>query len=261
MADSVFAGLPGGNTGGTNTAIPSVTGNAPVPALGTSTTNPLTPSYPTGSASAPMTFPAYGTGGASELSTLETMSPSGYTTAQPNVPGGPTQQWYNQLTQAFHKAGYPSAVAGLMAEFLASGAGYNPAAIQGLLNALGPQIASGQANIMEQFGAEGLSSSSPAALGLAGFDSQVTLDEGQIISQMYEQSVSNYMNVLLAGKESQTQGLGALIGGIGSAATGLGNLGLNASNSASSGSSSAPVASSGGLDGLTASLSDNSGEF
>jgi len=217
MPNSLFMGVPGGNPSGQQNLIPGV-GGTPVPSIGTGGPNPLTPAYPTGSANAPLTFPA-NTGGQDPnalLTALEGMSPSGFTTAQPGAQGGPTQQWYNQLTQAFHKAGYPSAIAGLLAEFLASGAGFNPAAIQSLLAALQPGVARGEANIMEQFGAEGLGASSPAAIGMGDFLSQVSLDEGQIISQMYEQSVQDYMQVLMSGKKgSQTSGLGALLGGAG----------------------------------------------
>jgi hypothetical protein len=244
MPDSVFMGLPGGNPSGSSTAVPGVSGTAPVPSVGTSTgTNPLTPAMPTGSAAPTMTsagsFPAYSGGGDPNqlLTALSGMNPGG-------ALGGAGSDWTHQLIGAFHKAGYPSAIASLMANFLSQGAGFNPQVVQSLLASLQPGIAQGQANIMEEFGAEGLSSSSPAAVGLAGFDAQATLNEGQIISQMYEQSVQNYMQVMLSGKESSSQqgGIGALLGGVGSLASGASGLFDSIDATTAAGGSSAAAA-------------------
>ena len=60
---------------------------------------------------------------------------------------------------------------------------------------------------MEQFGAAGARDSSSAQLGLADYLSQVQLNEGDIMSQMYMQSYNNYMNQILglAGPMEQYQ--------------------------------------------------------
>jgi hypothetical protein len=235
MPDSVFMGTPGANPSGSNVAVPS-TGQTNTPAMG-GQSNPLVPQYPGGTAS-PMAsgFPAYGvTGSGTGASnpTLQALSQMGLSA------GG--SQYYGANQKGFKAAGFPNAIAGLMASFLQNGAGFNPQAIQALIAALQPSIASGQANIMEQFGAQGLRDSSSASIGLAGFDAQATLNEGQIISQMYEQSVQDYMQVMLAGKKdpSQQGGTGALIGGLlngaGSLMEGLSSLGVGAGGSGGGG--------------------------
>ena len=209
-----------------------------------------------------MTFPA-NTGGEDPNQLLQALTGlgstvTGFTTGTPGAAGGPTQQWYNQLTQAFHKAGYPSAIGGLLAAFIANGAGYNPQVAQSLLAALQPGIERGQANIMEQFGAEGLGSSSAAAIGLGDFMSQATLDEGQILSNLYEQSVQNYMQVLLSGKEqpSQLGGIGALLGGAGSLAKSLGQLIPSGGSGSSSGGGSSGT-SSDDMDAIMSSMTSD----
>jgi hypothetical protein len=217
---NVFTGSP--NPSGVNTPVPSV-GATPTPAIG-GNVNPLIQSYPAGTA-APgptSTFPAYTTAGTDTNAITNALSQLNPGAAL----GGPGSDWTHTLIGAFHKAGFSSPIAAALANFLSTGAGFNPQVVQSLLAALGPGIASGRANIMESFGAEGLGSSSPAALGLAGFDAQVTLDEGQIISQMYEQSVQNYMDVLLSGREPQSKqgGMGSLFGGIGNLASGASSL-------------------------------------
>lgn len=235
MAESLFMGVPGGNPSGMSAGV-SPSGTAPYIGGNTATLggsqNPLLAPYPAGSSAVSSTFPAYsaaGTGTSTIEQLLSGMDPTGGTPLAPGqgLPssGFGSQQWFNNLTQAFHKMGISSGLAGLLAAFISQGAGFNPTAINSMIAALGPQIASGQANIEEQYGSMGLGMSSPAALGLAGFESQVTLDEGQIISQMYEQSVQNYMNILmgLAGKQevNTLAGVGSLVGGAGSTASSL----------------------------------------
>lgn len=232
MPDSSFMGVPGGaNPGGFNMPIPGV-GNTQTQSIG-GTSNPLVPGYPTGnSAASASAFPAYSGGGDPNalLSALSGLN-IGDSSAGPFP--------YTQASQGFHNAGYPNAIAGLLSAFLGGGAGFSPQVAASMIAALQPSIAQGQANIMEQFGSQGLSSGSPAAIGLAGFDSQATLDEGQILSNLYEQSVQNYMNVLLSGKKSASEmgGVGALAGGIGQLAGGLGSLvgGSNPTTGAGSG--------------------------
>ena len=246
MPASAFMGIPGGNIGGTNMAIPGVGGSS-TPAMG-GASNPLIPSYPGGTASPTTTnFPA-NTGGGDPSGLLSALS--GLNIGAGIGPGGPNQPgtYADALRGSFAKAGFGNPLAALIVQFLQGGAGFNPQVAQAMLAALQPQIQRGQANIMEQFGGAGLTSSSPAAIGLGDFLSQATLDEGQILSSMYEQSVQDYMNVLMAGRKptSSQGGIGGMIGGLlsggGDIMSGLGALGVGGG-----GGAPAPTTPSAGL--------------
>lgn len=216
MPDSIQMGIPGGNPGGGQNAVPT-TGASATPAIG-GQVNPLMSPFPAG-AQAPgtsSTLSAASSSGAMDptLAALMGMNPAGASATGPqgNIQGLST----DSIVKALHKTGIPSGDAYLIAQFLEGGAGFNPQAVKAMLDALKPQIERGQANVLEQFGSMGLRDSSPAAVGLGDYNSQVVLNEGQIISQMYEQSVQDYMQVLLgpvSGKK-QSSGWGALIGGI-----------------------------------------------
>jgi hypothetical protein len=225
MPDSLFMGIPGGgaggNPGGASAPVPS-TGNMTTPAVG-GQSNPLIPGFPGGTNSPLTTGFSANTGGTdpnAQLTAISGLSPSPPGMAAGGTGGG---SWIDAIKQGFAKAGYPRAIGDLLAQFLAGGAGFNPHVVQSMLQALQPGIQRGEANIMEQFGAQGLRNSSSAAIGLGDFESQVTMNEGQILSQMYEQSVQNYMQVLMAGHKPQKSdgGMGSLIGGAGSAAAAL----------------------------------------
>lgn len=82
-------------------------------------------------------------------------------------------------------------------QLLQSQGGYNPQVIQAILAQMGPGIAKGQQNLVEEFGAAGNRFSSSAATGLGDYNSQVQLDQGQIMAQLYEQSYQNYMNEVM----------------------------------------------------------------
>jgi hypothetical protein len=119
--------------------------------------------------------------------------------------GGQSQQG---LQYAFKQAGIPGGIAALLAEFLRSGAGFNPQVMQAMFNAMQPQVERGSENIMEQFSAMGNRFGSPAAVGLGDYESQVNLNMDQIMSQMYETSVQDYLTVLMgAGKKQQSGGI------------------------------------------------------
>lgn len=239
MANSLFMGTPGANPSGSNIAVPG-TGSTMTPSVG-GQSNPLIPGFPGGMASPNASgFPAFGVSGGgtgADNPTLSALSQMGLSA------GG--SDFYAANQKGFKSAGFPNAIAGLMASFLQNGAGFNPQAVQAMLAALQPQIAQGEANVMEQFGAQGLRNSSPAALGLAGFDAQATLNEGQVISQMYEQSVQDYMQVMLAGKKdaSQSGGVGSMLGGLlsgsGSVMQGLAKLGVGSGSGGGGGATSA----------------------
>jgi len=102
------------------------------------------------------------------------------------------------------KKTYGDGPAHMILDFLSSGAGYNQAAINNLLASLQPGIERGQENLMEQFSASGNRFGSGAQIGLADYLSQVNLNEGQLVTQMYEKALDNFMNVMMG-----TSGQGA----------------------------------------------------
>jgi hypothetical protein len=107
------------------------------------------------------------------------------------------------------KNAYGDGMAHLLMDFLAGGAGYNQQAINNLLASMQPGIERGTQSLMEQFSTSGNRFGSGAQIGLADFLSQVNLNEGQLITQMYENSLNDYMNVLMgtsqqAAKEKQS---------------------------------------------------------
>jgi hypothetical protein len=95
------------------------------------------------------------------------------------------------------KKSYGDGMAHQIMNFLTSGAGFNQSAINNLLAALQPGIERGTESLMEQFSTSGNRFGSGAQIGLADYLSQVQLNEGQLETQMYEQSINNYMNVLM----------------------------------------------------------------
>lgn len=196
MADPFgMTGLPGSNTGGTQTGAP-----APSPS-GTSTSpigsnpSPFAPVPPTGQSVPSLTSP------------IATSNPSNFDVASLLGFGQGTNNPLHDITKALQKAGFSAGIAGELADFLKSGAGFNPAVAQALIAAMQPGIDRGQANILEQFSGMGLREGSPAAIGLGDFMSQVQLNEGQIWAQLYEQSVQNYMSVLESGKGKPPQNM------------------------------------------------------
>jgi hypothetical protein len=110
---------------------------------------------------------------------------------------GDTGQSFAGLDKALRQTGEPGGIAALLAGFLQSGAGFNPQVAQALINALGPQIAKGKADISEQFSALGNRFGTAEAYGMGTFESDVSAEIGKIFAGMYEQSVSNYLNVLM----------------------------------------------------------------
>jgi hypothetical protein len=143
------------------------------------------------------------------------------------------------------KKTYGDGTAHEIMNFLTSGAGFNQSAINNMLAALQPGIERGTESLMEQFSTSGNRFGSGAQIGFGDYLSQVQLNEGQLETQMYEQSINNYMNVLMgtAGQQAQnkanspglmdsiSQGLGlgaagasGIMGGMGAAAGGAGGM-------------------------------------
>lgn len=248
----MFNTLPtgGGNPSGMNASGGSGGSNQPFSYPG-ATPNPYMPSFPSGTNMPPMSYPTMGGGsGSPPIFTGGIGNPNSMTSgASPapfpaNNPGGVNTSALGNPANLFGfgagtnntnwnkglgNAGIPGGIAQPLWEFLANGAGFNPQVLQNLIAAMQPQVARGEANINEQFAAEGLGFSSPAAIGLGDYLSQVNLNELQIGSQMYEQATQNYMNVLmgLAGDASghpHQSGIGSILGGLGSLAEGAGSI-------------------------------------
>lgn len=115
---------------------------------------------------------------------------------------------------------YGNGVAAAIMSFLQGGAGFNQAAINNLFAALQPQINRGEEDLLSQFSTSGERFSSGAQIGVADYLSQVNLNEGEIETQMYEQSVNDFINTLMgvAGgtekKLASSPGTGDTLGGI-----------------------------------------------
>jgi hypothetical protein len=207
MADSGnspfgMTGLPGSNPGGSMVPAPMPSSASPSGNnLGSQGNNPLVPAPVTGQNLPGMSSSVNGATNASGTAGLDVASLLGFGQGggNTNASGGWAPNM-NDFVKAFKKAGFSAGDAALLYNFLQSGAGYNPQVAQALIAAMQPGIQKGQADIMEQFSSMGLTSSSPAALGFADYMSNVQLNEGQIFANLYEQSVQNYLNVLLAGK-------------------------------------------------------------
>lgn len=100
---------------------------------------------------------------------------------------------------------YGEGLGALMYQFLQGGAGFNQQAINNLFAALQPGIERGEEDLMSQFSASGNRFSSGAQIGLADYLSQVQLNEGQLETQMYEQSLTDYMNTLMGVSSASLQ--------------------------------------------------------
>jgi hypothetical protein len=93
----------------------------------------------------------------------------------------------------------------LVFSFLQSGAGYNPQAINNLLAGLQPGFERQTQNLMQQFSAGGNRFGSGAQIAAGDLASQQQLQVGELETQMYEQAVSDYMNVLMGASGASTQ--------------------------------------------------------
>jgi hypothetical protein len=95
------------------------------------------------------------------------------------------------------KATYGDGMAHLILDFLTSGAGFNQQAINNLLASLQPGIERGEEDLMAQFGASGNRFGSGAQIGLADYLSRVNLNEGEIVTQMYQDALNRFMDVMM----------------------------------------------------------------
>lgn len=197
--------------------------NVAVPGAGVSSTgsNPLLPS-PGASMSAPTSSNPYGAGFPSSGVAVPggappafganagPYTPTSLTTPVPGQPttnvgqaaaspiGGMNTMSPTDLSRMFDslKKTYGDGTAHAILNFLTSGAGFNQDAINNMLAALQPGIERGTESLAEQFSASGNRFGSGAQIGMADYLSQVNLNEGQLETQMYEQAIQNYMNIL-----------------------------------------------------------------
>jgi hypothetical protein len=177
-----------GTTSGTNPVLPPT--NLP---SGAPATNPFDPTsvVPTFGANAgpyQTTNLAGGTGGGNTSTQMGGSFIGGMS--------GMNQSQLNHMLGELSKT-YGSGTAAAIMNFLMSGAGFNQAAVNNLFAALQPGIERGTESLMEQFSTSGNRFGSGAQIGLADYLSQVNLNEGQLETQMYEQSVNDYINTLL----------------------------------------------------------------
>jgi hypothetical protein len=209
---SLYTAMPGGanptgnqlSLGGSSSSAVNVA-NPLLPNVNLSTSAPVSSNPYDVTANAPA-FPAntspYATTGSTAIGATPTPGqPSAAGTA---ISGGMSQQEWTQLFNTLKKT-YGFGDAEALVQFLEGGAGYSQEALNNILASLQPGIQAGEENLMSQFSASGNRFGSGSQLGLANFLSQVNLNEGQISAEMYEQAVSNYMNVLMgtAGTNAQ----------------------------------------------------------
>lgn len=210
---------------------------------GTTTTTPTGgPSFPANAGPYPSTT-NLGTAG----------SPAGATSSTQfgGFLSGMTNKDISRLFDSLKKT-YGDGMAHMILDFLQGGAGFNQQAVNNLLASLQPGIERGEENIMEQFSAMGNRFGSPAALGIGDFLSQVNLNEGQLVTQMYENALNNFMNVMMGTADKTANRIAASPTGLDSILQGIG-LGGQAAGAASAGISALnPAADTSVLDAIAA---------
>jgi len=179
---------------GTSSGINPILGNPNLPASAPPS-NPYSPTVVP-----PLPFGA--NAGAYTPSNLLKPAPAGSTnvsTAAASPIGGASLLSGKDISRMYSdlKNTYGDGVAHAILNFLTTGAGFNQDAINNLLAAMQPGIERGTESLINQFSTTGNRFSSGAQIGLADYLSQVNLNQGQIEAQMYEQSVTDYMNTLM----------------------------------------------------------------
>lgn len=258
---SMSSAVPGGNPSGVNVSVPQAgpTAGGVNPFLATSIAGSLSPSSmptnqnPYAAGHPASTTPTFGANTGGYSSSLN-LTPPG--TAVPgSVPGttqpvsgiggmsGMNSTQLNKMLTEFVRT-YGKGTGSALFNFLTSGAGYNQQAINNLLAGMQPGIERGEENLAEQFSATGNRFGSPAGIGMADYLSQVNLDEGTLISNMYEQAVNDYLNTLLgiSGQEAtlragQPSTMDSILGaiGLGGSLAGGASAGLSAASSGAGG--------------------------
>lgn len=176
--------MPGSNPGGSNAPAPSASATAP--SIGSTQNNPLLPSMPSGTQVAPMSSSINGAG--NDPLNVFSGSNSGY---------GWTQKNADQFVNDMISAGIGKGDAELLYNFVSKGSGFNSDVANAMISSLQPSFQRKQADLLEQFSGKGLRGGSPAAVGYGDLLASEQLNENQIFASMYEQSVQNYMQVLM----------------------------------------------------------------
>lgn len=166
-----------------------------MPAFGS--TNPVGPAYNVG---------AYGTGqGLAGLS-----SGLGFQWGQ-----GYGSDLYNRLGRSYGRG------AGQLLGNIMSGGLFNPQVAAAYLNAQQPGIARGEAGILGAFGDAGARFSSASALGLGDYESQVQLNQQQMLAQMFQNAQGEELSLLKGvlptlqqERANEGGGLNKVLGGI-----------------------------------------------
>lgn len=158
----------------------------------------------TGSAIPGNNFPAFQAPTLPGVGSANTNTPFGFpgggtTFNTTNMPGLP-QVTGHDLSKIYGKG-----VGNALSQFLNSGAGFNPAVEQAQLNEALPLAARSESKMMDIFGNTGNAYSSTAALGIGDFESQFNAALQGQFAQDYQQSVQNYLNVLLGVAPSAQQ--------------------------------------------------------
>lgn len=108
------------------------------------------------------------------------------------TPSDPTLQG-NQLRE-FQRA-YGKGTGDQIFQMMQQGL-FNPQVAQAYLAAQQPGIQRGQADLLNAFGRSGNRFSSSAALGLGDYNSQVQLNQGQLLAGLYQNAQTNQLNFL-----------------------------------------------------------------
>jgi hypothetical protein len=148
------------------------------------------------------------------------------------------------------KKTYGDGMAHLILDFLSTGAGFNQQAINNLLASLQPGISRGEEDLMSQFSASGNRFGSGAQIGLGDFLSKVNLNEGELITTMYEDALNNFINVMLGTSSKAADAKAASPSGLDSILSGIGLAGSAAGGASSIISAIAPAADTGVLDAI-----------
>ena len=204
--------MPGANLSGSSVAVPPLPSSIGAQAIG-GNTNPFLPQPMTANAVAPSTN-VTGMTAAPMPANTGGVATSGTGTSNPTVAGlpqfAPGSSEANAVWRGLMSQGIPAGIAGLISQFLGSGAGYNSGVANALIAQLQPSIERGTENIAEQFSAIGNRFGSPAAVGMGDYMSQVNLNIGELLSNLYESSVQNYLSVLMGVNKPKQQSPGPL---------------------------------------------------
>lgn len=130
-------------------------------------------------------FPAYNTGSFTGTNLGGLNSGLGFQWGQ-----GYGSDLYNRLGRSYGRG------AGQLLGNIMSGGLFNPQVAAAYLNAQQPGIARGEAGILGAFGDAGARFSSASALGLGDYESQVQLNQQQMLAQMFQNAQGEELSLL-----------------------------------------------------------------